>query len=107
MKDSFGKYIRQLRREHKMTLTQLAAKLDLDSANLSKIETGKRQFDEKRLELLAECFDLDIEKLKEEYFSDIFAKKIYETNCSTKALALAEEKVKYLVNKNAKQTKLL
>jgi len=90
-----------------MTLTQLAAKLDLDSANLSKIETGKRQFDEKRLELLAECFDLDIEKLKEEYFSDIFAKKIYETNCSTKALALAEEKVKYLVNKNAKQTKLL
>lgn len=83
-----------------MTLTQLAAKLELDSANLSKIETGKRQFNKKKLRLLAGCFNLDIENLKEEYFSEIFARMIYEANCSTKAFALAEEKVKYLVNNN-------
>jgi HTH-type transcriptional regulator, competence development regulator len=45
--------------------------------------------------------------LKEEYFSEVFAKKLYETNCSSKALALAEEKVKYLKSKNAKQVELL
>ena len=48
MKTSFGEYIRKLRTENGMTLTQLAAQLELDSANLSKIENGKREFDEKR-----------------------------------------------------------
>lgn len=90
-----------------MTLTKLAARLDLDSANLSKIETGKRRFDEKRLGLLAECFGLDLTVLKEEYFSEIFAQKLYDADCSSRTLALAEEKVKYLKSKNAKQTELL
>ena len=49
MKTTFGEYIRLLRNENELTLTQLAAKLNLDSANLSKIENGKRDFDEKRL----------------------------------------------------------
>ena len=107
MKDTFGQYIRKLRKQHKLTLTQLAAKLNLDSANLSKIENGKRKFDEKRLRLLAECFDLNLDELKEEYLSEVFAKKLYETNCSSKTLALAEEKVKYLKSKNSKQVELL
>jgi transcriptional regulator with XRE-family HTH domain len=98
MKNEFGKYIRKLRTENNLTLTQLAAKLELDSANLSKIETGKRQFNKKKLALLAECFDLDIDKLKEEYYSGILAKMVYEADCSTKAFALAEKKVKYLVD---------
>jgi len=46
MKETFGEYIRKLRTENELTLTQLAAKLDLDSANLSKIENGKREFDD-------------------------------------------------------------
>ena len=31
MKETFGEYIKQLRTENELTLTQLAAKLDLDS----------------------------------------------------------------------------
>lgn len=72
---TFGEYIKQLRTERKLTLTQLGAKLELDSANLSKIENWKREFDEKRLHLLATEFNLDIDKLKIEYFGDRFAKK--------------------------------
>jgi transcriptional regulator with XRE-family HTH domain len=53
MKETFGEYIKKLRTEHKLTLTQLAAQLDLDSANLSKIENNKREFDLKRLDLMA------------------------------------------------------
>ena len=53
MKETFGEYIKRLRTENELTLTQLAAKLDLDSANLSKIENSKREFDEKRLEKLS------------------------------------------------------
>src|SRR5690606_41597287 len=96
MKATFGEYIRQLRTDKGYTLTELAALLKLDSANLSKIENGKREFDEKRLDKLANAFDLDFEKLKTEYFGDQFAKKMYAYNCSTETLIVAEEKVNYL-----------
>ena len=106
MNTTFGEYIRQLRKNSGLTLTQLAAQLELDSANLSKIENGKREFDEKRLERLAKVFQLDLSKVKTEFFSDLFAKKIYENNCSSEILIVAEEKVKYLKQKNLKQTEL-
>ncbi len=100
MKETFGEYIKRLRTENNLTLTQLAAKLDLDSANLSKIENNKRDFDEKRLELLANVFNLDLANLRTEFFSDIIAKKIYENNCNSETLILAEQKVEYLKSKN-------
>ncbi len=103
METSFGKYIRKLRTENGMTLTQLAAQLELDSANLSKIENGKREFDEKRLEKLATVFSLKLDDIKTEFFSDLFAKKIYESNCSMETLMVAEEKVNYLKSMNVKQ----
>jgi transcriptional regulator with XRE-family HTH domain len=99
MKETFGEYIKRLRTENELTLTQLAAKLDLDSANLSKIENNKREFDEKRLKLLANVFNLDLAHLRTEFFSDIIAKKIYENNCDRETLILAEQKVEYLKSK--------
>lgn len=104
MKETFGEYIRRLRTGTGFTLTQLAAKLDLDSANLSKIENNKREFDERRLTLLSEVFSLDISKLRTEFFSDLIAKKIYENNCDKETLILAEEKVAYLKSKNSTTT---
>ena len=100
MKATFGEYIRQLRTDKGFTLTELAALLKLDSANLSKIENNKREFDERRLTLLSEVFNLDISKLRTEFFSDFIAKKLYENNCDEETLVLAEEKVAYLKSKN-------
>ncbi len=105
MKETFGEYIRKLRNENELTLTQLAAKLDLDSANLSKIENGKREFDEKRLPKLASVFNLNIDTLKAEFYSDFIAKKLYETNCNNEVFILAEQKIKYLKQKNLTQSK--
>lgn len=95
MKTTFGEYIRELRTENEMTLTQLAAKLNLDSANLSKIENNKRDFDKKRLPLLAEIFDLNLKELDNEYISDQLGKQIYEYNCSKQLLEVAEAKAEY------------
>ena len=106
MKATFGEYIRQLRTDKGFTLTELAALLKLDSANLSKIENNKREFDEKRLDKLANAFDLDFEKLKTEYFGDQFAKKMYAYNCSSETLMVAEEKVNYLKSINVKQAEI-
>ncbi len=95
MKTTFGEYIRLLRNENELTLTQLAAKLNLDSANLSKIENGKRDFDEKRLPILAEIFNLDLTEVRNEFVTDQIGKKIYETNCTKQLLQVAEEKAEY------------
>ena len=56
--ENFGDYVRQLRKDKEWTLTKLAAMLDMDSANLSKIETGKRGFDEKKLPVLPFIFGI-------------------------------------------------
>tara|TARA_B110000977_G_C10965857_1_gene450365 strand:+ start:124 stop:444 length:321 start_codon:yes stop_codon:yes gene_type:complete len=95
MKTTFGEYIRLLRTENELTLTQLAAKLNLDSANLSKIENGKREFDEKRLPILAEIFKINLAELQNEYVTDQIGKHIYETNCTKQLLEVAEEKAEY------------
>lgn len=95
MKTTFGEYIRLLRNENELTLTQLAAKLSLDSANLSKIENGKRDFDEKRLPKLAKIFKINLIELRNEYITDQIGKQIYETNCTKQLLQVAEEKAEY------------
>jgi len=95
MSTTFGEYIRFLRTKNELTLTQLAAKLNLDSANLSKIENGKRDFDEKRLPILSEIFKLNLTELRNEYVSDQIGKHIYETNCTKQLLQVAEEKAEY------------
>ena len=95
MKVTFGEYIRELRNLNGFTLTQLAAKLDLDSANLSKIENGKRDFDKKRLLKLAKVFKLNIKELRKEFISDQIAKQIYECDCTKEMLVVAEEKAEY------------
>jgi len=106
MKQTFGEYIRQLRTEKGLTLTQLAAQLDMDSANLSKVENGKREFDYRRLETLCRVFLLNLNEIKDEYFSEQMAKTIYRNNLTNKALELAEEKAKYYKSKNSEQGKI-
>ncbi|MEN5197249.1 helix-turn-helix domain-containing protein [Sphingobacterium faecium] len=96
MEVTFGEYIKHLRKDKGLTLIQLAVQLDLDSTNLSKMENNKRQFDEKKLDKLSMIFNLELEKLKTEYFGDQFAKIMMQHNCSKQTLLAAEEKVHYL-----------
>jgi transcriptional regulator with XRE-family HTH domain len=106
MKTNFGEYIRLLRTKNGLTLTQLGGQLNIDSGALSKIETGKKRLDESSLPSLAKIFSLDLNELKDEYFSEKIANEIYKNNCSDKVLTLAEEKVKYIRNSNVRQGKL-
>ena len=106
MVTTFGEFIRKFRTEKGLTLTQLAARINMDSANLSKIENGKKDFDEKRLEKLSQALNVDIENIKMEYFSDLFARKLYHSNCSSETLVLAVQKVKYLIQKGSEQSKI-
>lgn len=95
MKETFGEYIHNLRVENSLTLTKLAAALDIDQSTLSKIENQKRNVPEEILPKLAIVFKLDLKKLEKEFYSEKIAEMIYRVNDSTELLTLAEEKANY------------
>lgn len=103
MSESFGEYIRILRNQHGYTLTQLAAKLGIDSGALSKIETQKKQLDPKILNCLCTVFNLEKNRIKNEYFSEKVAKILFDNQCSEEVLSIAAQKIKLLKTKNIKQ----
>ncbi len=100
MKETFGHYIKYLRTEKGWTLTQLAAKLEIDSANLSKIENGKREFDEKRLGKFCKIFKLNKLEMEKELVSEKIAKTVFNKDFDNSILTLAEQKINYLKNGN-------
>ena len=106
MKETFGEYIHNLRVENDLTLTKLAAALDIDQSTLSKIENKKRNVPEEILPKLAKVFKLDIKKLEKEFFSEKIAEMIYRVPDSKELLTLAEEKAKYYRVSKVKQGNL-
>jgi len=106
MKETFGEYIHNLRIEASLTLTKLAAALDIDQSTLSKIENGKRNTPEEILPKLAKIFNLDVKQLEKEFFSEKIAEIIYPQEDSNELLKLAEKKAKYIRIKKQEQGKI-
>lgn len=96
MEQTIGQYIRLLRNEKGWTLNQLATKLNIDTANLSKIETGKRKFDGKKLAKLCTVFNLDKSEMRRELLSEQIARSICESEQDQSILTLAEKKIKHI-----------
>lgn len=65
------------------------------SKNLSKIDNGKRDFDQKRLPILVKTFKISLVEFRNEYITDQIGEDIYGTNCTKKLLRFAEEKAEY------------
>jgi transcriptional regulator with XRE-family HTH domain len=103
MKETFGEYIHKLRIDNNLTLTKLAAALDIDQSTLSKIENQKRNVTEEIIPKLANIFNLDITQLEKEFLSEKIAGLIYQKENTEDLLSLAQEKADYYKIKNAKQ----
>ena len=106
MKETFGEYIHKLRTDANMTLTKLAAALDIDQSTLSKIENQKRPVPAEILPKLATMFNLDIKELEREYYSEKIADIIFSHDEPVRVLKLAEEKAIYMRRKNLKQGRI-
>lgn len=104
--ERFGDYLRRLRVERGLNQTELAAKIGLDSGGLSKVENGKKELNDNRLELLANALGVDINVIKEQYLSEKFANDCFKYKCSETVFHLAEEKAKYFKTIRVKQGKL-
>lgn len=106
MLEGFGQYVKNLRHTKNYTLTQMGALLGVDSGALSKIENNKRPLDEKLLPRLSEMFDLDMDELKEQFFSEKVADMLFKNDCPEEALDLAREKLRYRRSKGVYQATL-
>lgn len=103
---TFGEYLRKTRLNNGLTLTQMGAKLEIDSGALSKIENGKKLFDEKKLTTLAKEFQIDINHLKNEYFSEKIAVDLIIHDCSEEVLSMVKSKIKIFRQRKIKQMDL-
>ena len=106
MKETLGEYIHNLRIVKGLTLTKVAAALDIDQSTLSKIENNKRSLTFETLPKVAAIFELDLNLLQKEYYSEKIAELIYREDNSADLLSLAQEKAKYLKLKNLYQGNL-
>ena len=106
MQESLGHYIHRLRKDANMTLTKLAAALDLDQSTLSKIENKKRSVPREIIPKLARIFNLNVKQLELEYVSEQVAEIIYTQENTREVLMLAEEKAKYFKMINSRQGKI-
>lgn len=88
-----GEHIRTLREANDILLRQLAAKLDIDQALLSKMERGERSFRREDIDTLAKIFKQPKKELITMWLADKILKTVGSEKFSKEALRLAIENV--------------
>jgi len=92
---SLGESIRKLREDKELPLRTVAAYLDIDQANLSKIERGQRKATREHVIKLAEYFKVKKDELMVAWLSDKLVYELEDEDLALKAMQFAEEKIKY------------
>ena len=88
-----GEHIRTLREANHILLRQLAAKLDMDQAMLSKMERGERSFRRQDIDALAKIFKQPKKDLHTMWLADKILKAVKSEKFTKEALKLAIENV--------------
>jgi predicted nucleotidyltransferase len=92
---TLGKLIRNLRKERKLPLREVAGFLVMDQAILSKIERGHRNSTRDQVIKLADYFNVSQEELIVAWLSDKIIYTIGEEESALKAMQMAEEQIAY------------
>jgi transcriptional regulator with XRE-family HTH domain len=100
MESQFGNRIRSLREVQNLLLRQVASILEMDTAQLSKIERGERQAKKETVMKIAVILKVDENELLTLWLAD----QIYEVvkdddKNALKAMMVAEDSVKYEITK--------
>lgn len=89
-----GEIIREKRESMKLLLRQVAAKLDIDTAILSKIERGERKPNREQILMLAEILELNKNELIIHFLSEKIACEIANEELGLQILKESEKKYK-------------
>lgn len=102
-RSTFGEWMRESREKVGWPLRKVAAQLDVDTSVIAKIEKGQRRATRPQVEQLAILFNEPLADVLVLYLSERVAYDLAGESCSDEVLRAAEEKIKYLRAKNAKQ----
>jgi transcriptional regulator with XRE-family HTH domain len=96
MSSQFGNKIRTLREEQNLLLRQVASILEMDTAQLSKIERGERQAKKETVLKIAVILKVKDDELLTLWLADQIYDVVKDEKNALKAMMVAEEKVEYL-----------
>lgn len=96
MKSKFGNKIRILREEQNLLLRQVASLLDMDTAQLSKIERGERQAKKETVLNISKILKISKDELLTLWLADQIYDVVKNEDNALKAMMVAEEQVEYL-----------
>ena len=94
-----GELLREKREEQGLLLRQVSAKVNIDTAILSKIERSARKASKEQILNLAEILNLNKEDILVQYLSEKILNEIKNEELGEKALKVAKQKIKS-INKN-------
>ncbi|MBS1573534.1 MAG: helix-turn-helix domain-containing protein [Bacteroidetes bacterium] len=90
----FGDKIKSLRGKQKLYLRQVAAQLDMDTAQLSKIEKGVRQLKKEQIPLLAQILKADKVELETLWLADQLMQLVKGEPTAHEALKTVSKQIK-------------
>lgn len=90
MKSQFGDKIRSLREEQHLYLRQVAPLLEMDTAQLSKIEKGLRQFKREHIHIIADILKAKSDDLLALWLADQIYAIVKDEELANKAMDIAE-----------------
>ena len=94
--NTFGDKIRAQREKRGMLLRELAAKIDVDTALLSKVERGERKMKKHKVAVIAKILGLKANDLITYWMADKIYDLVEDDKNALRAIAVAEEQIKYM-----------
>ena len=99
--ESFGEYIRRLRKEHGFSLRIVGAEVDIDQSTLSKIERNEKLAPPYIVRPLAKLFKVDCRKFQTHYLSEKIYQETKEFDYALEAIEISKKRLQ-IENKGTK-----
>ena len=93
MNSQFGERIRALREKQNLYLRQVAPLLEMDTAQLSKIEKGIRQIKKEKIPILADILKTETDELLILWLADQLYDVVKDEKLANEAMQVAEKKI--------------
>lgn len=90
---TFGDYIRKARESRALPLRKVAARLDIDTSTLSKVERGERPASTDYLYPLADILQLDLKEVQTKFIVDKITKDFAGLEYLPAGLKAAEKEI--------------
>lgn len=95
---TFGEILRKQREEKGLLIRQVAAKLEVDTATISKIENGNRHATPIQVKQFSQILDLEYDTLEASWMGNKIYEMLLKVDNPSKALIVAEEQIQYKSN---------